>query len=426
MVHWYVLRRFRIKFGMTAKIIMNIESIKSQFPIFKQQTPLGKELIFLDTAASAQKPQTVIDAISSFYSGYYANTGRGSYWPANAATNSFEKAREKVAQFIHAQYPEEIVFTSGTTDAINKLAKAHFEHLLRPGDQLIVSEMEHHANLIPWQELAKRTGAQIKALPVDQEGQVSLSDLSALLAQRTVLVAITATSNVLGSKLDVAQISKRAHQEGAQVFVDAAQAIAHAKTDVQHWDCDFMAFSAHKLYGPTGFGVLYGKREWLDQMEPLSYGGGMITRVGITSAKYLRKSPHKHEAGTQHIAGAIGLGAAIDFVQEIGINEIEAYLDGLTQYALAKLKNIDLLDVKGGMERAPVIAFTVEGIHPHDLATFLNEKGISVRAGHHCAQPLMTKLNVHATTRASFGIYNTKADVDALTDAIEEAKAFFL
>lgn len=411
---------------MTAKIIMNIESIKSQFPIFEQQTPLGKDLIYLDTAASAQKPRAVIDAISDFYAGYYSNTGRGSYWPASAATNAFESAREKVAEFINAKHKEEIVFTSGTTDAINKLARAHFEKELKAGDQIIVSEMEHHANLIPWQELAKRRGAVIKALPIDEEGQVLISDLSELLKQNTALVAITATSNVLGSNLKIASICKEAHLAGAEVFVDGAQALAHARTDVQQWGCDFMAFSAHKLYGPTGFGVLYGKRDMLDQMEPLSYGGGMITRVGIESSKYLKKSPHKHEAGTQHIAGAVGLGAAIDFVQEIGVDQIEHYLDELTQYALSKLEAIDLLDIKGGKDRAPVIAFTLEGVHPHDLSTFLNEKGICVRAGHHCAQPLMTKLNVHATTRASFGIYNTKGDIDVLVEAIEEAKAFFL
>lgn len=404
---------------------MNIESIKSQFPIFQQKTPTGKELIFLDTAASAQKPQVVIDAISRFYSSYYANTGRGSYWPASAATRAFEEGRQKVANFIGAA-KEEIVFTSGTTDAINKLAGRYFEEIVDKGEQLIVSEMEHHANLIPWQELAKRKGAKIKALPVDANGQVSMAELAKMLQEKTALVAVTATSNVLGTKLDIKQISSLAHQAGAAVVVDAAQAMAHQPIDVKNWECDFMVFSAHKLYGPTGIGVLYGKQTLLDHMEPLAFGGGMITRVSIEDSKYLRKSPYKHEAGTQHIAGVIGLAAAIDFVEEIGIQKIESYLNELTAYALEQIEKIDLVDVKGGRNRAPVIAFTVEGIHPHDLATFLNEKGICVRAGHHCAQPLMTKFQVHATTRASFGVYNGLEDVRALVEGIEEAKQFFL
>lgn len=405
---------------------MDLKTIKSQFPIFRQPTPLGQELVYLDSASSAQKPQSVIDAITNFYTNCYANTGRGSYWPASATTQAFESVREKVAEFINAAHKEEIVFTAGTTDAINKLARSHFEKIIQAGDQIIVSEMEHHANLIPWQELAQRSGARIKAIPIDSDGQLDWRAFKELLKAKTALVAITATSNVLGTVIDVGRVSAMAHAQGAQIFVDGAQALAHSKTDVQAWDCDLLAFSAHKLYGPTGFGVLYGKRELLDAMEPMTFGGGMITRVDIDQAKYLRKSPHKHEAGTQHIAGAIGLGAAIDFVAELGIEAIEAHLHELTVYAYEELSQIDGLDIKGGKERAAVIAFTVEGIHPHDLATFLNEKGICVRAGHHCAQPLMTKLQVHATTRASFGIYNSKQDVDILVKNLKEAKAFFL
>jgi cysteine desulfurase/selenocysteine lyase len=403
---------------------MNVESIKSQFPIFKQLTPLGQPLVFLDSASTAQKPQVVIDAITDFYSNYYSNTGRGSYWPANAATAAVQEARQKVADLIKAS-KEEIVFTAGTTNAINKLANGHFNKLIQPGDQIIVSEMEHHANLIPWQELAKATGAVIKAIPIDQEGKLIMAEYETLLQHKTALVAVTATSNVLGTITPVKALTALAHDVGAQVFVDGAQAAAHHNIDIQEWDCDFMAFSGHKLYGPTGIGVLYGKQALLDEMSPLSYGGGMITRVDIDQAKYLRKSPHKHEAGTMNIAGVIGLGAAVDFVQKIGLDLIEEFLDELTQYAYEALSKIQGLHIKGGAERAPVISFTLENVHPHDLSTFLNEKGICVRAGHHCAQPLMTKLQVHATTRASFGIYNTKEDVDALVKTIIEAKSFF-
>lgn len=403
---------------------MNVELIKSQFPIFNKKTPLGQDLVFLDSASSAQKPQAVIDAIADFYSGYYSNTGRGAYWPANEATAAVQNSRQKVADLIRAD-KDEIVFTAGTTDAVNKLARVHFNKQIESGDQIIVSEMEHHANLIPWQELAKDTGAVIKAIPIDDEGKLIFEEYKALLQTKTALVAVTATSNVLGTITPVKELTELAHQYGTKVFVDAAQAVSHSPVDVKEWDCDLMAFSGHKLYGPTGIGVLYGKKELLDGMEPLAYGGGMITRVNIEDAKYLRKSPHKHEAGTMNIAGVIGLGAAVDFVQEIGLEHIEKALDELTQYGLEALSKIEGLDIKGGAERAPVISFTLENVHPHDLSTFLNEKGICVRAGHHCAQPLMSRLNVHATTRASFGIYNTKEDVDYLVEVINEAKAFF-
>lgn len=409
---------------MTTYKRMDIKSIKSQFPIFKQKTPLGQDLVFLDSASSAQKPQVVIDAISDFYSGYYSNTGRGAYWPANEATSAVQACRQKVAELINAD-KHEIVFTSGTTDAINKLAIIHFSRHIKAGDQIIVSEMEHHANLIPWQELAKATGAVIKAIPIDEEGQLIIEEYKELLKSKTSLVAATATSNVLGTITPIKALTALAHENGAKVFVDAAQAVSHSSVDVQDWNCDLMAFSGHKLYGPTGIGVLYGKKELLDGMAPLSYGGGMITRVQIEEAKYLRKSPHKHEAGTMNIAGIIGLGAAVDFVQKIGLDQMEDELHALTAYALQALGQIDGLEIKGGEKRAPVISFTLEHVHPHDLSTFLNEKGICVRAGHHCAQPLMTKLKVHATTRASFGIYNTKEDVDALVHAVKAAKAFF-
>lgn len=404
---------------------MTAEKIKSQFPIFNQKTPLGNELVFLDSASSAQKPQVVINAITQFYSGYYSNTGRGSYWPASQATEAVQETRQKLADLIHAKSKDEIVFTAGTTDAINKLARKYFHKKINRGEQIIVSEMEHHANLIPWQELAKETGAQIVAIPLDSEGQLLINEYKALLHNKTALVAVTATSNVLGTITPVKQLTELAHQSGAMVFIDGAQSVAHSPINVQEWNCDLMAFSGHKLYGPTGVGVLYGKKELLDEMEPLAYGGGMITRVDIDQAKYLRKSPHKHEAGTMNIAGVIGLGAAVDFINSIGLEEIEKGLNDLTQYALEQLEKVEGLDIKGGITRAPVISFTLHNVHPHDLSTFLNEKGICVRAGHHCAQPLMSKLNVHATTRASFGIYNSKKDIDKLVETILEAKEFF-
>lgn len=404
---------------------MNIESIKSQFPIFKQETPLGQELVYLDTASSAQKPQSVIDAISGFYSGYYANTGRGSYWPAHKATTSFEAVREKVAQFIKAESKNQIVFTSGTTDSINKLVNAYVIPTLKAGDQVLVSEMEHHANLVPWQEACKAKGAQIKAIPLTDQGALDYQGLNKLLQTKTAFVSITAISNVLGTVNDIESIVEAAHEKGAKVFVDAAQAIAHKTVDVSSWKADFVAFSAHKLYGPTGVGVLYLAGDFVDIIRPLLYGGGMITSVSIKASGY-RKGPQRHEAGTQNIAGVIGLGAAIDFMSEIPTLDLHEHLDALTSSVYKSLSSIEGLCILGPKKRAGVISFTIEGIHPHDLSTFLNEHGICIRAGHHCAQPLMNRYKVPATSRVSFGVYNSETDIQVLVKSLTEAKAFFL
>ena len=403
---------------------MNIESIKSQFPIFKQQTPLGKELIYLDSASSAQKPQSVIDAICDFYAGYYANTGRGSYWPAHQSTTSFERVREKVAHFINAETKDQVVFTSGTTDSINKLVNAHVIPTLESGDQVLVSEMEHHANLVPWQEVCKAKGASIKAIPIRQNGEIDFKAFEELLKSKTSFVSITAISNVLGTINDVFRITNLAHQSGAKVFVDAAQAIAHKTVDVQSWKADFVAFSAHKLYGPTGVGVLYMAGDLVNQIKPLSFGGGMITEVGIEESGY-RKGPQRHEAGTQNIAGVIGLGAAIDFMDTLPEFELHNHLNELTSLAYKLLSEIEGVTILGPEERAGVISFTVEGIHPHDLSTFFNEQGVCIRAGHHCAQPLMNKYKVPATARVSFGVYNTKEDVMSFIKVLKETKTFF-
>ncbi len=403
---------------------MNIASIKSQFPIFKQQTPLGKELVYLDTASSAQKPQSVIDAISGFYSGYYANTGRGSYWPAHKATTTFESVREKVARYINVQSKDQVVFTSGTTDSINKLVNAHVIHSLESGDQVLVSEMEHHANLVPWQEACKLKEANIKAIPINEEGEIDFEALELLLKAKTAFVSITAISNVLGTVNDVSRITALAHKAGAKVFVDAAQAIAHKTVDVKTWKADFLAFSAHKLYGPTGVGILYMADDLVNQIKPLSFGGGMITEVGIEESGY-RKGPQRHEAGTQNIAGVIGLGAAIDFVDTLPEFELHNHLNELTSLAYELLSEIQGVNILGPEERAGVISFTVEGIHPHDLSTFFNEQGVCIRAGHHCAQPLMNKYKVPATARVSFGIYNSKEDVMTFIKVLKETKAFF-
>lgn len=404
---------------------MNIESIKSQFPIFNQKTPLGKELVYLDTASSAQKPQSVIDAISGFYSGYYANTGRGSYWPAHQATSLFELVREKVANFIHADTKNQIVFTSGTTDSINKLVNAYALPLLEAGDQVLVTEMEHHANLVPWQEACKAKGAIIKAIPLNDQGELDLVAMNELLIKKTAFVSVTAISNVLGTVNDIKSITASAHEAGAKVFVDAAQAIAHKTVDVESWQADFIAFSAHKLYGPTGVGILYMADNLVEEVNPLAYGGGMITHVGIESSGF-RNGPQRHEAGTQNIAGVIGLGAAIDFINAIDDEELQKHLESLTVHAYQALVNIEGVNILGNQNAAGVISFTIDGIHPHDLSTFFNERGICIRAGHHCAQPLMQKFKVSATARASFGVYNQQTDIDQMVSAIHEAKAFLL
>lgn len=405
---------------------MNIKIIKSEFPIFRQKTPAANDLIYLDSASSTQKPQSVIDSITEFYSSHYANTGRASYWPATESTRQLEQVRKKVQQFIGAQSESEVVFTSGTTDSINKLANTLFNSDLWKGKQIIVSEMEHHANLVPWQIAAERHGLDLVAIPLLKSGDLNLVAYKQLLEKPTALVAITAISNVLGTINDVNTICCLAKAVGALAFVDAAQLAPYSGIDVEHLCCDFLSFSGHKLYGPTGIGVLYGKEDLLNQLPPFAFGGGMITEVDIESSGF-RNSPYRHEAGTLNIAGIIGLGAAIDFVDSIGFEAIQSHEDELTNELLERLVDFNGLKVLGAQNRrGALVSFTIEGLHPHDLSTYLNESGICVRAGHHCAQPLMKKYQIPASTRVSFGVYNDMNDVEQFIKALKGAYEFFL
>ncbi len=404
--------------------MFNPETIKQQFPIFKQKTPLGQDLVYLDNAATCQKPLAVIDRITDFYAKEYGTVGRSSYWPATETTKNYNEVRGKVQRLLNAAHEDEIVFTSGTTDAINKVANSFLRPRLNAGDVVIISEMEHHANLIPWQQICTEKGALLKVIPILDSGELDYEALESLLTNKVKLLAVTGVSNALGIKNDLLRIIKAAKGFEVPVFIDAAQSVAHSEIDVVALHCDFLVFSGHKIYGPTGVGVLFGKRERLREMAPLSYGGGIVKEVTIEAASF-QQSPNKHEAGTPNIAGVIGLGAAVDFINEIGYAEISAHTKAITGYALEQLKAMEGIQVIGDVDdRAPVISFVMEGVHAHDLSTFLNEKGICIRAGHHCAQPLMHRLNLMATARISFAIYNTKADIDALIIALKETQAF--
>lgn len=404
---------------------MNVEAIKKQFPIFSKANPAGNELIYLDNAATTQKPQVVIDAISEYYAGYNSNVGRGSYWPATAATMAFKESRNTVQSFINARSTRECIFTSGTTDAINKVANNYLFPKLTSADSVIVSEMEHHGNFVPWQQACIRTGAQLKVIPVTEQGDLDFQAFEGLLDDSVRMVAITAISNTLGTKNDLKRIVDTARSFDTAVLIDAAQLVTHERIDVQELDCDFLVFSGHKLFGPTGIGVLYGKEALLEVMPPLSYGGGMVKEVTQEETSFA-DLPEKHEGGTSNIAGVIGLGAAIRFVNELGLTAIHEHTQSLTDYALSKLKDLQGVTVMGWPEeRASVISLVVEKVHPHDVASFLSERGIAIRAGHHCTHPLMKRLGVQGTCRVSFGIYNRPEEVDMLLEGLIEVRDFF-
>lgn len=404
---------------------MDLAAIREQFPILKQVTPQGKPLIYLDNAATTQKPQSVIDAITGYYSGYNANVGRGSYWPATKATDAFKQSREKVRAFINAASLKECIFTSGTTDAINKVVNRFLLPELSPADTVIVSEMEHHGNFIAWQQACLQTGATLRVIPLLEDGSLDYTAYQSLLDDSVCMVAITAVSNTLGTKNDLKRIVQSARAVNAKVLVDAAQLVTHEPIDVQALDCDFLAFSGHKLFGPTGIGVLYGKEALLNDMEPLAYGGGIVKQVTIEETSFA-DLPEKHEGGTSNIAGVIGLGAAIDFVNGIGLEAVKRHTRSLTDYALTRIKALDDIRVLGNPAKgASLISLVVGQVHPHDVASFLAERGIAIRAGHHCTQPLMQHLGVVGTCRVSFGVYNTQSEVDQLMEGLIEVRDFF-
>jgi cysteine desulfurase/selenocysteine lyase len=405
--------------------LFDIVTLRREFPILNQAVH-GKTLAFLDSAASSQKPRRVIDCLEDYYRRYNANVHRGIYRLSEEATFAFERARGKVARFINARSQREIVFVRNTTEAINLVARSWGDANLREGDRILLSIMEHHSNLVPWQMLAQRTGAKLEFLPIDGEGRLALDNLDAQL-EGVRLVAITQQSNVLGTINPVAEIAQRAHAVGALVLVDGAQSVPHMPVDVQALDIDFLAFSGHKMCGPTGIGVLWGRRAILEQMPPFLGGGSMIKVVGLYESTYA-DIPARFEAGTPAIAEAIALGEAVDFLQEIGMDRIYAHERDLLGYALERLTEIEGLRVYGPTTtemRGGAVSFTLDGAHPHDVAAVLDGEGIAVRAGHHCAQPLHAHYDIPATTRASFYLYNIPEEIDRLVAALHKARTLF-
>lgn len=404
--------------------MLDANHIKQDFNILDQLVN-DEPLVYLDNAATTQKPTVVLEALRSYYETDNANVHRGVHTLAERATSQYEASRQLVADFIKAKSSKEVIFTRGTTTSLNWVAR-FAEQVLTAGDEVLVSVMEHHANIIPWQQVCQKTGAKLVYAYL-KHGQLDMTDLAQKLTPKTKFVSLAHVSNVLGCVNPIKEIAELVHANGAYLVVDGAQSIPHLPIDVQELDCDFFAFSAHKMYGPTGLGILYGKEELLHQMEPIEFGGEMIDFVYEQSATW-KGLPWKFEAGTPHIAGAIGLAAAVSYLQGIGMTEVQAHEADLVAYILPKLRAIEGLTLYGPEQpenRAGVIAFNLDGLHPHDLATALDYEGVAVRAGHHCAQPLLSYLNVSATVRASFSLYNTREDCDRLVDAILKAKEFF-
>lgn len=398
--------------------------VAADFPILARPVH-GRRLAYLDNGATTQKPLAVIEAERRFYLESNANIHRGVHWLSQHATELYDAARATVQRFINAAHADEIVFTRGTTEAINLVAQSWGRAELRAGDEILVTTMEHHSNIVPWQLLCEQTGAVLKVVPVSEAGELDLAAFDVLLNHRTQLMAITHVSNALGSINPVAELTARAHAAGAVVLVDGAQAVAHQAVDVQAIGCDFYAFSGHKLYGPTGIGALYGRRSILNAMPPWQGGGDMIRTVSFERSTYA-EPPQRFEAGTPNIAGAIGLAAAIDYVREVGIERIAAHEHALLEYATAAVNAIRGVRLVGtAQHKAGILSFLVDGIHPHDLGTILDAEGVAIRAGHHCAMPLMTRFGIPGTARASLAMYNTRADIDALVAAIDKAQDLF-
>lgn len=400
--------------------------IKSFFPILNQEVN-GHPLVYLDSAATSQKPIQVIEAISNYYNLDNSNVHRGVHTLGNRATDSYEGAREKVRKFINASSTQEVIFTRGTTTALNTVAAGYGRQNVQEGDEIVITYMEHHSNIIPWQQLAKEKGAVLKYIDLEADGTISLEKVRETITPKTKIVSMMYVSNVLGTINPIKEVAQIAHENGAVVVADLAQAAPHLKVDVQDLDVDFAAFSGHKMCAPTGIGVLYGKKALLEEMEPVEFGGEMIDFVGLYESTW-KELPWKFEGGTPIIASAIGLGAAIDFLEEIGLDNIAAHEHKLAGYAMDQLETIDGLQIFGPrdpMKRCGLVTFNLDDVHPHDVATVLDMSGIAVRAGHHCAQPLMKWLQVTATARASFYMYNDEEDVDRLVAGLRSAKEYF-
>ncbi|MDC2806286.1 aminotransferase class V-fold PLP-dependent enzyme [Leuconostoc suionicum] len=403
-----------------------MKMIKTDFPILNQKIN-GQQMIYFDNAATSQKPQFVIDSLVDYYQNDNANVHRGIYELSERATNAYEQARDKVQNFIHAKKREEVLFTRGTTESLNWLASTYGAENIKQGDEILISYMEHHSNIVPWQQLAQRVGANLKYINLKADGTLDLADAEEKMSDKTKIVSVTHASNVLGVVNPIKELAQMAHQHGAIMIADGAQSAPHMVIDVQDMNVDFFAFSGHKMLGPTGIGVLYGKYDVLNKMNPAQFGGEMIELVDLHEATF-QPLPWRFEAGTPNIAGAIGLGAAVDYLTNIGMTEIEAYEQSLVSYALPKIKKIPGVTVYGPQDsehHSGVIAFNLDSVHAHDLATALDQEGIEVRAGHHCTQPLMRYLGIAATVRVSLYIYNTREEIDHFIDIIGKIKEYF-
>ncbi|MEO7136562.1 MAG: cysteine desulfurase [Gemmatimonadales bacterium] len=405
-------------------IPLDVTRIREDFPILRQRIR-GKPLVYLDNAATSQKPQVVIDAVTRFYAAENANIHRGVHYLSERATVAYDEARDKVARFINAPSSREIIFTRGTTEGINLVAQTYGRAHLKPGDDIVITVMEHHSNIVPWQLICEETGATLRAAPINDAGELDLDGFERLLGDRTRLVAVVHLSNALGTINPIKRLVALARARGIPVLVDGAQAAPHLRVDVQDLDCDFFAFSGHKVFGPTGVGVLYGRESLLEKMPPYQGGGDMIATVTLQRSTWA-PLPAKFEAGTPMIAQVMGLGAAIDYVNGVGLDAIAAWEQDLLKYATGQVGEIEGIRLIGtAREKASVLGFVLEGVHPHDIGTVLDDAGVAIRAGHHCAQPVMERFGVPATARASFAFYNTKAEIDALVDGLLTVKRMF-
>ncbi|MDC0418080.1 cysteine desulfurase [Pelagibacteraceae bacterium] len=403
---------------------MDIKNIKSEFPIFKQKIN-GKPLVYLDSANSSQKPKVVIDRLSSFYETEFSNVGRSVHTLAVKATNRFESTRDVLKKYINAQHREEIVFTKGATESINLVASSFGEKYIKEGDEILITELEHHSNYVPWHFLRKNKGAIIKFAPVNKNGDVEIDEIKKLISDKTKIIAITHISNVTGAVMPIKKIVDIAKEKNIPVLVDGTQGAPHMQIDMQNLGCDFYVISCHKMYGPNGLGVLYAKKKWLDDLPPYQGGGGMIDEVKKDNITFA-DSPNKFEAGTMQTAEVVAFAEAINFIEKLGIKNIAAHENEILEYGYEKLKKNNSINIIGNPNnRGSVLCFTIKDIHPHDIATILDDEGVAIRAGHHCCQILHDKLGIAATARASIGVYNTKEDIDILCKAIDNCKKVF-
>ena len=400
-------------------VALDLENIRAQFPILNQEVN-GKPLIYFDNAASSQKPKSVLEALQKYYTFDHANIHRGIHTLAERATKAYEDSRVKAGSFVNAGEPKEIIFTKGTTESINLVASSYGKKFIKPGDEILVTTMEHHSNIVPWQLLCEQTGAQLKVIPISDSGEVLMEAYEKMLSEKVKIVSIVHASNSLGTVNPVKKMILQAHQHGAIVMVDGAQAAPHLPIDVQDLDCDFYALSAHKMYGPTGVGILYGKKNWLEAMPPYQGGGEMIKQVSFEKTTY-NDIPHKFEAGTPNIADVVAFKEAINFIEELGKPVMAAHEQSILGYASKRLSEINgFTPIGTASDKVSVLSFLIDDIHPYDLGAMLDAKGIAVRTGHHCTQPLMNFLNIEGTVRASFAVYNTKAEIDRLAEGLEQ------